>query len=65
MANSKTVEKGSIVYVLRGVQTGKVSIWAVKEDADARRDKFNADPFLDDGQADPDAPYTVEAWVVS
>ncbi len=41
-----------------------ISIYADEADAIAKRDAFNSNPTLDDGEADPDAPYTVETWVV-
>lgn len=52
------------VFLLVGKQTGTVSVWASKEDAEARRDKFNADPWVEPGNPDQDAPYEVQAWNV-
>jgi hypothetical protein len=44
---------------------GKVcSVHADAEDARGVAARYNADPFVGAGEPDPDAPYTVETWVV-
>lgn len=34
--------------------------FAKKDDAEAKAAKYNADPFIEEGSPDPDAPYRVE-----
>jgi hypothetical protein len=53
-----------IVYLLLSSSNQVCSIYESREDAEAKRDRFNADPFLELGRGDPDAPYTVAAWSV-
>jgi hypothetical protein len=52
------------VFLLVGAQTGTVAVYGSREDAEARRDKYNADPFIDSATPDPDAPYEVQTWNV-
>ncbi len=52
------------VYLLIAANGAIVSVYESETDAEQRRDKFNADPFLDAVTLDPDAPYRVEAWAV-
>lgn len=52
------------VFLLVGAQTGTVAVYAHREAAEARRDKYNADPFIEPGHPDPDAPYEVQSWNV-
>lgn len=52
------------VFLLVGKVTGTVSVYGSLEEAEARRDKFNADPWIEPGNPDQDAPYVVEAWTV-
>jgi hypothetical protein len=49
------------VHLLVGKQTGVVSAYEHLADAEARRDKFNADPWIEPGTPDPDAPYEVQS----
>lgn len=42
-----------------------VSVWAAREEAEERARRYNADPFVEPGTTDPDAPYTVEVWALS
>jgi len=42
---------------------GKIcSVYADRAAAEARRDRFNADPFIEPGTPDPDAPYSTKTW---
>jgi hypothetical protein len=41
-----------------------VSVWPTREGALAKAIAFNADPFVEPGTPDPDAPYRVEEWTV-
>ncbi len=41
-----------------------VRVYSAQEDAEAKRDEYNADPFVAPGEPDPDAPYAVEVWEV-
>lgn len=40
------------------------SVYAVLQDATDKMEQFNADPYNDDGDPDPDAPYGVCTWHV-
>lgn len=40
------------------------SVYASREDADAKAKQLNADPFVAAEQEDSDAPYSVEVWSV-
>lgn len=53
------------VYLLVGAKTGVVSAWQTFVGAAKKRDAFNADPFIEPGMPDPDAPYEVQRWLVS
>lgn len=53
------------VTMLLNARGEVVSVYADASDAEAKRDKFNADPFVEPGTADADAPYTTETWRVS
>ncbi len=52
------------VYLLIGRETGVVSVYAHEGDANDRRDKYNADPFIEPDNPDQDAPYEVQAFGV-
>lgn len=41
-----------------------LAAFASHADAQARCDKYNADPFLEPDKPDPDAPYSIETWSV-
>lgn len=53
------------VFILLNTHGRICSVNANQADAEAKRDKFNADPFLASEESDPDAPYTVESWTVT
>ena len=53
------------VALLIGKRSGVVRVFATEAEAIARRDQFNADPFLAEEMPDHDAPYTVQSWAVS
>jgi len=42
-----------------------VSIYESADAARAKRDAYNADPFVAPGEPDLDAPYSVETWMVT
>ena len=42
-----------------------VSVHENQVDAEAKRDQYNADPFLDAETPDEDAPYRAETWSVT
>lgn len=45
--------------------TGKVvRVYSAQADAERTMLRFNADPWIAEGQPDPDAPYSVETWAV-
>jgi hypothetical protein len=50
------------VWVLKTAHNQMVSLYADQPSADAKRDRWNTDPFLSPGEPDPDAPYVVERW---
>jgi hypothetical protein len=52
------------VYLLLSADGRVTCVYANRADAEAERDKFNSDPFINPGRADLDAPYSVEAWTV-
>lgn len=39
-------------------------VYESEADAKAQFEKYNADPFIEEGTPDPDAPYSIETWVV-
>jgi hypothetical protein len=41
-----------------------ICVFTSRADAEAQRDRFNADPMLDSATPDHDAPYSVETWDV-
>jgi hypothetical protein len=49
------------VFALRGAVTPLCSVRVSLERARETSDRYNADPFVEPGTPDPDAPYTVEA----
>ena len=53
------------VFVLLNKNHRISAIYATQAQADAKCQKFNADPELEPGTPDPDYPYTVEPWGVS
>ncbi len=53
------------VHPLLKVDGRPVSIYETLAAAEAKRNQYNADPFMAPGVADTDAPYTVETWIVS
>ena len=52
-------------FILLGSTTGIVAVYANESEANERRDRFNADPFIEPGTPDQDAPYRVEPWSVT
>ena len=52
------------VFLLVGAQTGTVSVYGHREDAEAKRDQYNADPYIEPGNPDVDVPYEVQPWSV-
>ena len=54
----------SEVHLLMGKSRTVVSVYASEKDAQAKCDRYNADPFIAPEQPDPDAPYTVETRTV-
>lgn len=41
-----------------------LSVYLKTAQAEAKRDKYNAEPVLDGGEPDPKAPYRTEEWRV-
>lgn len=55
----------SEVYALLNKDKRVMSLYAAEDAANAKRDRYNTDPFLEPGTTDPDAPYRVETWTVA
>jgi len=53
------------IAILVGAKSGNVEVFASRVDAENRAEKLNADPFLEPGLPDLDAPYSVQEWTVS
>ncbi len=41
------------------------SVWADRETARRQKDAYNADPFIEPGIPDLDAPYYLDTWTLS
>jgi hypothetical protein len=52
------------ISILVGAKSGNIAVFASRDDAEARAAELNADPFLEPGLPDLDAPYTVQTWQV-
>lgn len=53
------------IYMLIDKNRDVLSVNATEEAANEKRDRYNADPFIEPGVPDPAAPYAVEAWEVA
>ena len=53
------------VTLLLNVRGETISVYARRAAAEEKAAKFNADPFIAPGEADPDAPYSVTTWMVT
>lgn len=53
------------VALLQTCKGAVIAVYASTEEAEARRDRYNADPFIEPGNPDTDAPYSVEEWCVT
>ncbi len=53
-----------VVHLLLTSRETVVSVYEDEAEANATADRFNADPFIEPGNPDTDAPYRVESWVV-
>jgi hypothetical protein len=53
------------VHLLLKADGRVVSVYESQVAAEAKRDQYNADPFMAPAVADTDAPYSVETWSVS
>ena len=52
------------VFMLMNWRGHVCSVYASQADAEAKREKFNADPYIEADRKDPDAPYSVAVWCV-
>ena len=52
------------VTLLCGSDGLPVRVYARRLDAERRRDELNADPWIEPGTPDPQAPYEAIEWVV-
>ena len=52
------------VALLKAADGTVVRVFASADDARARAEHFNADPWVEPGTPDLHAPYTVEVWMV-
>lgn len=59
MASRYDGESMNEIHLLIGKTTGVIGAYYNKANVEAKRDRYNADPFLEPGQPDPDAPYVV------
>lgn len=53
------------ITILTNCHQQTVAVYACEADAIAKRDAFNADPYLDTETPDTDAPYVIETWTVT
>jgi hypothetical protein len=55
----------TFVFVVVDRNGKTTSINATRAGAQAKIDRFNADPFIEPGKPDPAAPYRIEEWSVN
>lgn len=54
----------ALIAVLLDAEGRLLSLYERAEDARERCDRYNAEPFVADGEHDLCAPYSVELWAV-
>lgn len=52
------------VWLVKTTHGQVISAYTTEAAANARRDRFNADPWIEPGAPDTDAPYSVEGIMV-